>query len=64
MKIIKTIQNCKIIKKALGEGEGLPKVYDGRCEGYQVSQTDDEPCGPCKRCKLNIFYDDGDNDGR
>lgn len=58
---MKTLQKCWIIKKALANGEGLPTLYDGHCGGYQKSKSDDEPCEPCKRCKLNCFYEGGED---
>ena len=35
-----------------------PRIVEGRCEGYQKSRIDDEPCEICKECKLNMMYED------
>lgn len=37
---------------------GKPRQQDGKCDGYQKSEGDDEPCETCKECKLNTFYED------
>ena len=57
----RTIENCRVIKRAIWQGEGSPqkeklnsKVF---CQGYQRSEKDDEPCEECKNCRLNIFYE-------
>lgn len=54
----RTIENCKVIKRALKLGEGVPlteslnnKKY---CQGYQKSEWDDEPYYECMKCHLNI----------
>ena len=54
------MENCKVIKEALelGEGKPLNEELNGKeyCQGYQVSEDDDEPYHKCKGCYLNIFY--------
>lgn len=53
----RTLEHCSLITKY-----GKPKQYDGKCEGFQKSNTDDEPCNQCMDCKLNVFYDVNDNE--
>ena len=48
---MKTIDNCRVIKLAMKEMIGTPDIYNGTCQGYAVSEIDDEPCDKCKRCK-------------
>jgi hypothetical protein len=57
----RTIENCRVIKRAIWQGEGRPlkeklnnKTY---CQGYQRNEQDDEPYDECKGCHLNIFYE-------
>jgi hypothetical protein len=52
---MRTLENCKLVRK-----HGVPKQYDGVCEGFAHSATDDEPAETCKRCKLNYLYKDGE----
>lgn len=40
------------------KGETDGNWQDGKCDGYQKSEGDDEPCETCKECKLNTFYED------
>jgi len=47
---MRTIENCKVIKDAVKMGEGYPKIYDGKCEGY-CTFTSDEPHEICKICR-------------
>lgn len=55
---IEDIMNlCWLIHK-YGKTEGIPKIVDGYCEGYQVDETNDEPCESCKECKFNQSYED------
>jgi hypothetical protein len=49
----RTLDNCKLVKKY-----GKPNQYDGVCEGFGKSDSDDEPCNTCQDCKLNYLYDD------
>lgn len=49
----RTLENCKLANKY-----GAPNHYDGKCEGFQKSSEDDEPCEICKECKLHLFYED------
>lgn len=46
----KTIENCKVIKQSFREGVGRPEMIDGKCEGYAISDWDDEPHDSCKEC--------------
>ena len=48
---------CWLIHK-YGKTEGIPKVVDGYCEGYQADETNDEPCESCKECKFNQSYEE------
>lgn len=57
----RTIENCRVIKSAAKKGINKPgietfnnKLY---CQGYQKSESDDEPYEKCKGCHLNIFYE-------
>ena len=57
----RTIENCRVIKQGVRKGAGKPlaeeynsKIY---CQGYQQSESDDEPYEECKGCYLNIFYE-------
>jgi hypothetical protein len=34
------------------------KTNDGKCIGYQKSETDDEPADMCMNCKDNQFYEE------
>jgi hypothetical protein len=58
----RTIENCRVIKHGVRNGEGKPltEEYNGKvyCQGYQRSECDDEPCEDCMECSLNIFYQD------
>jgi hypothetical protein len=45
---MRTLDNCKLVQRL-----GRPRQYDGRCEGFQRGETDDEPCETCKSCKLH-----------
>jgi len=38
--------------------ENAGKTEGGKCTGYQVSETNDEPCNRCKECKDSQFYED------
>ena len=56
----KSIETCRTIKKGVRDGEGEPRIYINEkgktiCEGYQVSEIDDEPYKSCKICKFNEF---------
>lgn len=52
----RTLEHCGLITKAVKSGIGKPKQYSETCEGYQVSDTDDEPCEQCKECTLQADY--------
>ena len=49
----RTIENCSLIKKAIKELAGEPKVLEGKCEGYHNEH--DEPHEVCQKCKLSIY---------
>ena len=52
----RTLDNCGLIRK-MGDKDNPPRQYDGKCEGYCTSDSD-EPCDICKECKLNTAYED------
>jgi hypothetical protein len=54
----RTPDNCKLVKKY-----GKPDMTDERCDGFQKSEIDDEPCNTCMECKWNTFYE-GEEDGK
>ena len=56
----RTIENCTLIKKCVKDGTGEPERFwnINRCEGYQKSGYDDEPCEQCKKCKYCIYRED------
>ena len=35
-----------------------PQQQGGKCDGFQKSANDDEPCNTCMECKLNTFYEE------
>lgn len=37
--------------------DSIKKDKNGKCVGYQKSDTDDEPAGKCMECPQNIFYE-------
>lgn len=47
---MKTIENCRLIKRAVKAGIGNPNIRGGKCEGY-CTEHDDEPLEECKRCR-------------
>lgn len=49
----RTLNHCRLITQF-----GKPRQHDGKCDGFQKSGTDDEPCEICRKCKLNTFYED------
>jgi len=52
----RTLENCSLIKKY-----GLPEQFDEKCAGLAIDYDDDEPCNVCKNCKLNYYYEEGQN---
>jgi hypothetical protein len=50
----RTLENCRLIKRL-----GPTLQYDGVCEGFGVSEINDEPCRICKNCRLHYLYYDG-----
>lgn len=57
----RTLSNCSLISK-MQDRDCPPRIVEGRCEGYQKSREDDEPCEICKRCKLCIYSEEGEED--
>lgn len=53
----RTLDHCRMITK-YQDLLGRPRQQDGKCDGYQKSEDDDEPCETCKECKLNSFYEE------
>lgn len=52
----RTLENCRLVK-----AYGAPRQYDGVCEGFGTSETNDEPCAICQKCKLHyLFYDESE----
>ena len=47
---MRNINDCNLIKKAIREGIGEPRVIDGKCEGY--AGTSDEPHSKCPIAKV------------
>jgi hypothetical protein len=54
----KTLENCSFIRKCVKKGIEKPDQRNGKCAGYQKSDTDDEPCDSCIDCKLQENYAD------
>ena len=48
------INNCDVIRRALIVGLGYPDTVDGKCGGYAMSETDDEPHDSCKNCLAGV----------
>lgn len=49
---MKSILNCQVISRAVTDGIGYPKFDTEKCEGYVKSESDDEPCEKCKKCRF------------
>lgn len=43
----RTLDHCGLITK-MGDKNFPPKQIDEKCEGYQKSYIDDEPCKGCE----------------
>lgn len=55
----RTLEHCGLITKCKKAGIGRPEQYStGKCEGYQKSDIDDEPCELCKECRLQVDYEE------
>ena len=52
----RTLDNCTLIKRCVKAGIGEPQQWYNiqKCEGYQRSEDDDEPCEQCKKCRFCI----------
>lgn len=48
----RTLEHCSLITYCEKVGIGRPNQKNGKCDGYQRSYEDDEPCEKCSRCKL------------
>ena len=57
----RTLDHCGLITK-MGDKDSPPKQINGKCEGYQKSCINDEPCEICKRCKLCIYNEEGEGE--
>ena len=51
----RTLNNCRLVTKY-----GKPNQYNGVCEGFATSSTNDEPCDICKKCKSHYLYEDAE----
>lgn len=55
----RTIANCRLIRKAIRQGEGEPEKVGDLCYGYGYYLPDgyesDEPCETCKHCRVLIY---------
>lgn len=56
IKIEEVMELCWLIHK-YKKCEGVPKIIDGKCEGYQIDENNDEPCETCKECRFNTYYE-------
>lgn len=56
----RTLDNCSLIKRMVKSGIGEPDRYYNinRCQGYQRSEDDDEPCNTCINCRLCVSSED------
>lgn len=48
----RTTENCALIKKMVRAGIGEPEREKNWCNGYTVSEDNDEPSYVCRECKL------------
>jgi hypothetical protein len=53
----RTPENCTLVTHMVRKGEGEPNRHDGKCDGYQASEINDEPCAECMNCTFNTFYE-------
>lgn len=57
--IIKKMKELKLEHCRLITEMGVkPQQQGGKCDGFQKSANDDEPCNTCMECKLNTFYEE------
>jgi hypothetical protein len=54
----RTLDHCGLITRCMKAGIGKPVQRSGKCEGYQKSDNDDEPCETCIECRLQMDYHD------
>lgn len=54
----KTIENCRLIKRAIRIGIGSPEIRNNLCMGYSHGQDDDEPHPLCQQCKISGIEND------
>lgn len=50
---------CKFAEDKIKDGLGEPERGAGWCSGYQKSETNDEPCERCQKCRA---YSEGDEE--
>lgn len=50
----RTLDHCGLITRMGGK----PQQQNGKCDGFQKSNDNDEPCEICMKCKLNTFYEE------
>ena len=52
----RTIENCTLIQKNTKAGKEKPQQWNflNKCEGYRVSDKEDERCEQCKKCRYCI----------
>ena len=50
----RTLEHCSLITKMGGK----PTQMNGKCDGFQKSRDNDEPCDTCMKCKINTFYEE------
>lgn len=50
----RTLENCFLIKQT----NSKPEQYGGKCTGFGKSETDDEPSEVCKKCRLNVYFEE------
>ncbi|MEE1255620.1 MAG: hypothetical protein UHN47_03795 [Lachnospiraceae bacterium] len=58
----RTLDHCSLITQCVKNGIGKPRQVNGKCDGYQKSYDDDEPCEHCGKCRLYSSYNEYNND--
>ena len=58
--IMQNPMNCTFAEKKIREGLGAPERGSDWCCGYQKSETNDEPCERCGRCRAFDGYEEED----
>ena len=54
----RTLEHCSLITQSIKNGISKPRQANGRCDGYQKSYDDDEPCEKCSNCRLYSGYEE------